>query len=156
MCHVLTVFTFTDSVCPPFVKNRHVMLNMFWQAKYAYRSIAEFIKHVTTHSAEHLDANPFPEFHIPPEEIADSSSEEGVERSKPRHDPQSSKFASFFKRSRGTGTAPAPISSQVEKTDVLIYKANERAAKEEHQVGVTETMVEAEKTDSSSSSKVRS
>ncbi|EKM59247.1 uncharacterized protein PHACADRAFT_87660 [Phanerochaete carnosa HHB-10118-sp] len=58
MCHVLTVFTFTDS------------------AKYAYRSIAEFVKHVTTHDAAHLERNPFPEFHLPPADIADSAAED--------------------------------------------------------------------------------
>lgn len=42
MCHVLTVFTFTTS------------------ADYAYHSIAEFAKHVTQHSAEQLNRNPFP------------------------------------------------------------------------------------------------
>ncbi|KDQ64305.1 hypothetical protein JAAARDRAFT_64179 [Jaapia argillacea MUCL 33604] len=47
MCHVLTVFTFTDA------------------AKYAYRSIAQFAKHVTEHSEEHLARNPFPELHRP-------------------------------------------------------------------------------------------
>ncbi|KAJ3518062.1 hypothetical protein NLJ89_g103 [Agrocybe chaxingu] len=43
MCHVLTVFMFTKS------------------AKYAYRSIADFIAHVTSHDEEHLERHPFPE-----------------------------------------------------------------------------------------------
>ncbi|EIN10888.1 alpha/beta-hydrolase [Punctularia strigosozonata HHB-11173 SS5] len=51
MCHVLTVFTFTDS------------------AKYAYRSIAQFVRHVTSHSSDHLAKNPFPEYHRPPAHI---------------------------------------------------------------------------------------
>ncbi|KAG1892278.1 alpha beta-hydrolase [Suillus subluteus] len=42
MCHVLTVFSFTSS------------------ADYAYHSIAEFAKHVTQRSVEHLDRNPLP------------------------------------------------------------------------------------------------
>ncbi|KAG1815580.1 uncharacterized protein BJ212DRAFT_1357329 [Suillus subaureus] len=42
MCYVLTVFTFTSS------------------ADYAYHSIAKFAKHVTQHSVEHLNRNPFP------------------------------------------------------------------------------------------------
>ncbi|KAJ6539532.1 Alpha/Beta hydrolase protein [Mycena capillaripes] len=45
MCHVLTVFTFTES------------------AKHAYRSIAAFVKHVTDHDQDYLDQNPFPELH---------------------------------------------------------------------------------------------
>ncbi|KAF8969460.1 hypothetical protein BDZ97DRAFT_1653726 [Flammula alnicola] len=51
MCHVLTVFMFTKS------------------AKYAYRSIAEFIKHVTSCDEEHLSKNPFPDFHMPLDDI---------------------------------------------------------------------------------------
>ncbi|KAG2156229.1 hypothetical protein DEU56DRAFT_936926 [Suillus clintonianus] len=47
MCHVLTVFSFTSS------------------ADYAYHSIAEFAKHVTQCSAEHLDRNPFPDSRRP-------------------------------------------------------------------------------------------
>ncbi|KAF8195687.1 alpha/beta-hydrolase [Mycena galopus ATCC 62051] len=42
MCHVLTVFTFTES------------------AKHAYQSIGEFVKHVTDHDEEYLARNPFP------------------------------------------------------------------------------------------------
>lgn len=38
------------------------------QAKYAYRSIAQFVKHVTTNSAEHVARNPFPELHRPTDE----------------------------------------------------------------------------------------
>ncbi|KAF7355480.1 AB hydrolase superfamily protein C4A8.06c [Mycena sanguinolenta] len=43
MCHVLTVFTFTES------------------AKHAYRSIGAFVKHVVDHDEEQLARNPFPE-----------------------------------------------------------------------------------------------
>lgn len=39
------------------------------QAKYAYRSIAQFVRHVTAHSPEHLERNPFPEYHRPPAPI---------------------------------------------------------------------------------------
>jgi hypothetical protein len=35
------------------------------QATYAYRSIAQFARHVTGHSPEHVARNPFPEFHRP-------------------------------------------------------------------------------------------
>ncbi|KAI0031668.1 hypothetical protein K488DRAFT_51609 [Vararia minispora EC-137] len=47
MPHVPTVFTFIES------------------AKYAYRSIAQFILHVTSHSPEYVARNPFPEPHRP-------------------------------------------------------------------------------------------
>ncbi|CAK5262972.1 unnamed protein product [Mycena citricolor] len=43
MCHVLTVFTFTES------------------AKHAYRSISAFVKHVVDHSSEQLAEQPFPD-----------------------------------------------------------------------------------------------
>ncbi|KAJ6490399.1 Alpha/Beta hydrolase protein [Mycena vitilis] len=42
MCHVSTVFTFTES------------------AKYAYRAIAAFVQHVTDHDEDHLARIPFP------------------------------------------------------------------------------------------------
>ncbi|KAJ7240331.1 Alpha/Beta hydrolase protein [Mycena haematopus] len=45
MCHVLTVFTFTES------------------AKHAYRSIGAFVKHVIDHDKEHFARNPFPQPH---------------------------------------------------------------------------------------------
>ncbi|KAJ7929962.1 hypothetical protein B0H13DRAFT_2536479 [Mycena leptocephala] len=47
MCHVLTVFTFTES------------------AKHAYRSIGAFVKHVTGHDEVDLARNPFPQLHRP-------------------------------------------------------------------------------------------
>ncbi|GJE84268.1 alpha/beta-hydrolase [Phanerochaete sordida] len=114
MCHVLTVFTFTDS------------------AKYAYRSIAEFVKHVTTHDAAHLEQNPFPEFHIPPAAILDSASEDERDPHQSKHKRprrQSSKFLSFMRRSRGT--APVPVDSQVTRTDINLYRENEEIAKQE-------------------------
>jgi hypothetical protein len=48
-----------------FVDFFSILLTYLFQAKYAYRSIAEFVKHVTTHDAEHLERNPFPELHRP-------------------------------------------------------------------------------------------
>ncbi|KAF9534722.1 hypothetical protein CPB83DRAFT_211167 [Crepidotus variabilis] len=51
MCHVLTVFMFTKS------------------AKYAYRSIGQFVKHITHYGQDHLARNPFPELHRPPDEV---------------------------------------------------------------------------------------
>lgn len=43
------------------------------QAKYAYRSIGAFIKHVTCKDAEYLENHPFPEFSLPPEKIEKQS-----------------------------------------------------------------------------------
>ncbi|KAG7449017.1 uncharacterized protein BT62DRAFT_657849 [Guyanagaster necrorhizus] len=47
MCHVLAVFSFTNS------------------AKYAYRSTAEFARHVTDSGEAHPSRKPFPELHRP-------------------------------------------------------------------------------------------
>ncbi|KAI0368056.1 alpha/beta-hydrolase [Pilatotrama ljubarskyi] len=91
MCHVLTVFTFTDC------------------AKYAYRAIAQFVKHVTDSSDEHLLRNPFPELHRPPSEISDSESEH--EAGGPRHP------------SRGTHKRGSS-----DRSDVELYRSNEAMA----------------------------
>lgn len=52
-----------------------------FQANYAYRSIAEFVKHVTDHDEEHLERNPFPELHRPCSDLSESD-EHGTKRSK--------------------------------------------------------------------------
>ncbi|CAA7260033.1 unnamed protein product [Cyclocybe aegerita] len=52
MCHVLTVFMFTKS------------------ARYAYRSIADFITHITSHDDEHLERHPFPKRRQVPQETS--------------------------------------------------------------------------------------
>ncbi|KAI0637973.1 alpha/beta-hydrolase [Trametes polyzona] len=96
MCHVLTVFTFTEP------------------AKYAYRSIAQFVKHVTSHSAEHLARNPFPEFHMPP---SDPDSED--ETVGPPHVSPSGKGSS----------------NDSDQSDVDLYRHNEDAAKKEVEKG---------------------
>ncbi|KAF8897716.1 Alpha/Beta hydrolase protein [Infundibulicybe gibba] len=58
MCHVLTVFTFTDS------------------AKYAYDSIARFTTHVTSCSSKGLERNPFPE-QEPPSDSTSNNQQTG-------------------------------------------------------------------------------
>ncbi|KAJ7781052.1 Alpha/Beta hydrolase protein [Mycena metata] len=71
MCHVLTVFTFTES------------------AKHAYRSIAAFVKHVTDHDEEELAQHPFPELNRPltndtfPPRAAEASRPNGDVQPKP-------------------------------------------------------------------------
>lgn len=55
MCHVLTVFTYTAA------------------AKYAYRSIAQFVRQVTTNPE-----TPFPELQIPREPVPDGNTTEAV------------------------------------------------------------------------------
>ncbi|KAH6915136.1 lipase/esterase [Coprinopsis sp. MPI-PUGE-AT-0042] len=58
MCHVLTVFMFSLS------------------ARYAYRSIAEFVKHVTQNDRELVERLPFPEFRWSPGQ----DEEDGLQR----------------------------------------------------------------------------
>lgn len=64
MPHVLTVFTFTKAVSMRAAVNLRAV-TQFAQARYAYRGIAQFARHVTTHPAEYLRENPFPEYHRP-------------------------------------------------------------------------------------------
>ncbi|KAJ7683981.1 hypothetical protein B0H17DRAFT_1169866 [Mycena rosella] len=76
MCHVLTVFTFTESVRPPvFI---YAMLKIVRQAKHAYRSIADFVQHVTDHDEDFLARNPFPEPRRP--ETAPAKQEEPLDQ----------------------------------------------------------------------------
>ncbi|KIY74201.1 alpha/beta-hydrolase [Cylindrobasidium torrendii FP15055 ss-10] len=89
MCHVLTVFTFTES------------------AKFAYRSIAEFVKHVTDNDEEHLARNPFPELHRPPSDLENEFSEHRTRKKK-----------SFFRRNK----REEPLHNASEPQDTGLYK----------------------------------
>ncbi|KAF9821291.1 hypothetical protein IEO21_00899 [Rhodonia placenta] len=102
MCHVLTVFTFTDS------------------AKYAYRSIAQFVRHVTTQSADHLERNPFPELHVPPDEPVSDSEED---------DESHSTSQRVTKNDEKTVEDKMPIAISSSGTDR--YRQNQEKAKEE-------------------------
>ncbi|KDQ29455.1 hypothetical protein PLEOSDRAFT_1038992 [Pleurotus ostreatus PC15] len=104
MCHVPTVFSFTES------------------AKYAYRSIAEFIKHATDSDSEQLQQNPFPELHRRPSALSVSPDVEGQD-----------------------GTEQTP-------EDIALYKANEEVvmqAVEDH-LNATSTQVANESSSSKS------
>ncbi|KAI0650222.1 alpha/beta-hydrolase [Trametes meyenii] len=108
MCHVLTVFTFTES------------------AKYAYRSVAEFIKHVTDSSNEHILRNPFPELHRLPSKIPEPDSET-----------ETATKSSQFERSKGPF---GNTESHGERSDVQIYKSNEVVTEREVQQGDAEQL----------------
>ncbi|KAI0677037.1 alpha/beta-hydrolase [Trametes maxima] len=108
MCHVLTVFTFTES------------------AKYAYRSIAEFVKHITDSSNEHILRNPFPELHRPPSKIPESDSET-----------EAATESSKIKRPRGPF---GDKESGGERSDVQMYKPNEAIVEKEVQRGEAEQL----------------
>ncbi|KAK7695761.1 hypothetical protein QCA50_000398 [Cerrena zonata] len=107
MCHVLTVFIFTEG------------------ARYAYRSIAEFVKHVTHHSTEHLKQNPFPELHRPPSQITDppGSDEEC--------DHHSLNISKVIKAKRPKIRRPKPDHENSARSDIQLYRQNEEKAKDE-------------------------
>lgn len=82
------------------------------QATYAYRSIAEFVRHVTHHDKEHLERNPFPELHRPPSDMSTQA--------EPDHDDRHEATANAKEMAeRGLGT-------QKLRSDVNIYKMNEQ------------------------------
>ncbi|GBE80022.1 alpha/beta-hydrolase [Sparassis crispa] len=124
MCHVLTVFTFTKS------------------AKYAYRSIAEFAKHVTSHSEEHLDRNPFPELRRAPSEISESESDDddhcdrAVKNSRSTHSGHKLKEVEPHRGSAG---------------GVKHHKENQEKVKEDVQAGETDRFANSEKVGESQS-----
>ncbi|EMD40895.1 hypothetical protein CERSUDRAFT_91649 [Gelatoporia subvermispora B] len=103
MCHVLTVFTFTES------------------AKYAYRSIARFVKHVTQNSPEHLDRNPFPELHL----SSSRSSSEPEDDEGPERPPRPPKTRS------GTAHSKEESSAINGNKSAAIYRENEKIAMQE-------------------------
>lgn len=64
MPHVLTVFTFAKAVRTSVINRPNIFLtyaHLPLQAAYAYRAIAQFAQHATTHSAEDLFVHPFPD-----------------------------------------------------------------------------------------------
>ncbi len=63
MCHVLTVFSFTDSVrCIKFLGNGGLLYS---QANFAYRGIARFAKRVIDETTETVASDPFPATQLP-------------------------------------------------------------------------------------------
>lgn len=93
MCHVLTVFSFTDS------------------AKYAYRSIAEFVGHVTDNDEAHLNRSPFPELHRPVSSVWSHDHE---------LDPHRRKRGSRTSRMKKSGLSEAQPSDNA--LDINLYK----------------------------------
>ncbi|KAJ8698470.1 hypothetical protein PTI98_005176 [Pleurotus ostreatus] len=124
MCHVPTVFSFTES------------------AKYAYRSIAEFIKHATDSDSEQLQQNPFPELHRRPSALSVSPDVEAQDRTE---------RSTIVSRLQDKVVKPAPTPETPE--DIALYKANEEVvmqAVEDH-LNATSTQVANESSSSKSS-----
>lgn len=78
MCHVLTVFTFHRSVSPSLNNRVYIYLTSL-QAKYAYKAIAEFAKHVIDGTPIDHPAPAFPELKIE----TTTPSEDGFARYQP-------------------------------------------------------------------------
>ncbi|RDX53666.1 alpha/beta-hydrolase [Lentinus brumalis] len=107
MCHVLTVFTFTEP------------------AKYAYRAITQFVKHVIDNSEAHLERNPFPELHRPPSDISDT---EPVHKRDRRRTPSE----------KTSDRAKPPLSPS--RTEIDKYRFNEQQAEQEVKQGHAEKL----------------
>ncbi|KAI0722242.1 alpha/beta-hydrolase [Cerioporus squamosus] len=107
MCHVLTVFTFTEP------------------AKYAYRAITQFVKHVIDNSEAHLERNPFPELHRPPSQISDTE---------PLHKRD--------RRRRPSEKTPDPAEPHLSPTrsEIDKYRSNEEKAEQEVNHGFAEKL----------------
>lgn len=81
-----------------------ISLPILFQAKYAYRSIAQFIMHVTCHSQEHVMQNPFPELHFPRRDIPPEAAVE--------HSPLSL-------------IRPSLVNQHRPSSDIVMYRQNE-------------------------------
>ncbi|KAK0468142.1 uncharacterized protein EV420DRAFT_1503082 [Desarmillaria tabescens] len=105
MCHVLTVFSFTNS------------------AKHAYRSIAEFVRHVTDSGEADLNRNPFPELHMPAPSVWSHDYE---------LDPHRRNRGSRFSQMKKSGLWPKPeVQSSDNVRDPNLYKEGvQNSAKE--------------------------
>ncbi|KAI0065802.1 alpha/beta-hydrolase [Artomyces pyxidatus] len=116
MPHVLTVFSFTES------------------AKYAYRSIAQFVRHVTIHSTDHLERNPFPELHRPECQIhVEDVSEYGFEV-------KEKKSKSTLRRMRPGNSKRFEDVKEEDKRGVNLYEDNQQAVAEEVKAEDTDPM----------------
>ncbi|RXW25139.1 hypothetical protein EST38_g704 [Candolleomyces aberdarensis] len=100
MPHVLTVFMFTKS------------------ARYAYRSIAEFVRHVTQKPKEEIERSPFPAFEWKPRSDT-SESTEPLKASKSKKRPKPKPFT----KTQGGPGQESPDSEQ-------IYEHNEQVTQE--------------------------
>ena len=100
--------------------NHRCVLMSHLQAKYAYRSIAEFVKHATQQPAEDLGHNPSPGHHIPFSNVDNTSS------SSEHQGPPKSKFSrlSFWRANHLTSSEGSGRGAE------LSEKNNEGARKE--------------------------
>lgn len=100
------------------------------QAKYAYRSIAEFIRHVTKYDEQHLRRNPFPELHRPPDDIPMEQDPELL-RKGTRNPLKASKDGSMDNNDRDKPPGGSPSdklgarNQETPTSDIRIYLQNE-------------------------------
>ena len=98
---------------------------VFPQAKYAYRSIAQFVTHVKDSSEEHLERNPFPQLH--------RSLSQRIPGPEPEHQAPS---ASEKNASYPDGDQGCP------RSDVELYRANKAKTDQEVLCGDAEKLTE--------------
>ncbi|KAL0949342.1 hypothetical protein HGRIS_009412 [Hohenbuehelia grisea] len=103
MCHVLTVFSFSES------------------AKYAYRAIAEFVKHVTDNPEQELKQTPFPELGRSPSAVS-------VHTAGATENPLPASGTSSHAR---LAALPTPRSDESSTADLELYEANKKTLVEE-------------------------
>ncbi|KAK0206338.1 hypothetical protein DFS33DRAFT_1372681 [Desarmillaria ectypa] len=127
MCHVLTVFSFTNS------------------AKHAYRSIAEFVRQVTDSSEVHLNRNSFPELHRPAPSIWSHDYE---------LDPHRRNRGSRFSQMKKSGLWPkSEVQSSDNIPDINLYKEGVQNLVKEigHDITELTSVVDVENTRSDAS-----
>lgn len=148
MCHVLTVFTFTASVRHD-LSIEETFAHSSLQARYAYRSIAEFVKHVTEHPAEHVECNPFPEHHLPTD-IDDEDLDEAQHREKTQQSASDSPKDSFLKVRR-----PGYLNGS--DSDIKLFQDNKEKTRDQQKHSEVQKLVhkdESQQTSTSESSVV--
>ncbi|KAG5648902.1 hypothetical protein DXG03_000251 [Asterophora parasitica] len=114
-------------------------------AKCAYRSIAEFVKHVSRYDAKHLERNPFPELHRPPTEIL-VEAEANVDNHSSSMNP-TSKHSRIPAQSKETWRNRKAAHA----ADVKIYKRNEEIVAEEVEHGEVDVMPQSRRPSSENS-----
>lgn len=113
------------------------------QAKYAYRSIAQFVRHVTGHPREYLERHPFPELRIESEE-APKAGREREEDAKPLNNSATKQY--------GEERPPLGIDEYNSGSDIELYKENEEIIRKAVRDGQVDKTKEFDRTEHRSSS----
>ncbi|KAG2013285.1 endoplasmic reticulum protein [Coprinopsis cinerea AmutBmut pab1-1] len=124
MCHVLTVFMFASST------------------RYAYRSIAEFVKHVTQNESAYIDRVPFPEFHWSPDGVKGPQKGDSRERERDEKD-----AAGLFQQNEELAGNAAISSKPSVERDLNRHETPSKAGGEIEQGGIPDVFMVCERVD---------